>query len=174
MMTENIIAGKGFKLKHTLNKIENNIMINGGEGNIVIMTNSPDCSISSNVFIDGVYLLSKNNFSPTYQDPSKRMYIDKNLFYSTSDGGPVRFLSDSREKGYDLSGAIGDPGFRNYENGDLRLRADSPLHNLGFQEIDTRKIGLEDDPAFPRLKRKGFLKSIDNRDIFDTNYRYGM
>jgi len=174
IMTDNIIVGKGFKLKHTLNRIENNIMIDGGEGNIVIMTNSPDCSVVSNVFIDGLYFFSNNNFSPTYEDHSKRLLVDKNLFYSIKSEDPAGFLSNSQKNNYDISGVVGNPGFRDYQKGDFRLKADSPLHQLGFKEIDTRKIGLEHDPAFSRLKGDDFLKRIDNQDILDSQYRYGM
>ncbi len=173
-MTQNIIVGKSFKLKHTLNKIENNIMINGGTGNLVIMTNSPDCSIKSNVFIDSDYFFSKNNFSPNYLDETKRIEINNNLFFEYGDSEFEQLFTEMKEMGYDKDGIYANPLFVDYMNGDLNLKDNSPLHSLGFVAIDTDKIGLYDNPAFPRLRKKGFIESIDITEILDEKYRLGM
>jgi len=56
-----------------------------------------------------------------------------------------------QESGTDAPSISADPLFVDLENGDFRLKPNSPMFKLGFKPIDTTKIGLRDD--FPRRYR---------------------
>ena len=49
-----------------------------------------------------------------------------------------------REMGFDAHSKVADPMFMDFENGDYRLKADSPALALGFKPIDTSRIGPSD------------------------------
>jgi hypothetical protein len=77
---------------------------------------------------------------------------DKNLFWA-SEGGLVAKGTPSGYSsfdnwlalGYDAYSKIGDPLFVDPANHDYRLEAGSPALKLGFEPIDTSKVGLKDD-----------------------------
>ena len=83
---------------------------------------------------------------------------DSNLFFNTagkydindpdgrlSKGGPTFSIEDWRELGYEANSIQADPIFVDIEQDDYRLRPDSPAFELGFQQIDTRRIGVRDE-----------------------------
>ena len=77
---------------------------------------------------------------------------DYNIFYSA--GSPEagsKFLTRMRVDGIEEHSISADPLFVDVENGDLRLRPDSPACKLGFKPIDMTKIGLTED--FPKKFR---------------------
>ena len=49
---------------------------------------------------------------------------------------------------YDRNSVVADPLFRDFERRDFRLKPGSPALKLGFEPIDTSRIGLKAD--FPR------------------------
>jgi parallel beta-helix repeat protein len=51
-------------------------------------------------------------------------------------------------KHFDRHSIVADPLFMNQQEGDYRLRFDSPAYNLGFEDIDYAEIGLKEDFAF--------------------------
>ena len=54
-------------------------------------------------------------------------------------------LDEWRELGYEANSIIADPMFVDPEQDDYRLRPDSPAFRLGFQQIDTKQIGVRDE-----------------------------
>lgn len=165
VMRDNIIVGKAFKLKHTYNKTENNILIDGGDSSVVIMTNSPTCTIAKNIFMDTSYLLSKNVYAPTYTDENSKATINGNFFYFEDEGKGKQFLEGMQKEGYDKNGVYGDPMFADFDNGDLSLKKGSPALKAGFKPFDMSKIGLIEKPAFERLRKEGFAEAV-NSDEF--------
>ncbi|MDI9446849.1 MAG: hypothetical protein QM844_22065, partial [Planctomycetota bacterium] len=47
-----------------------------------------------------------------------------------------------QERGFDRNSVIADPRFLDPAKDDYALRPDSPAFALGFQAIDTRRVGL--------------------------------
>ena len=47
-----------------------------------------------------------------------------------------------RSRGADANSIIADPLFRDVKNGDFRLNENSPAYQLGFKDIDMRRIGI--------------------------------
>ncbi|MBM3499790.1 MAG: hypothetical protein FJX74_14110 [Armatimonadetes bacterium] len=71
--------------------------------------------------------------------------IDNNLYFAGAnpvllgDGTP---FADWQARGFDAHSQVGDPGFVNPAADDYSLGPDSPALTLGFEPIDTRRIGL--------------------------------
>ncbi|MGB2936891.1 MAG: right-handed parallel beta-helix repeat-containing protein [Phycisphaerae bacterium] len=82
-------------------------------------------------------LLGKN-----WRDDKFRM--DRNVYWNAS-GRPVGFagrtLDEWRQRGHDVHSLIADPLFVDPEEGDFRLKKDSPALRLGFRPIDTSRVG---------------------------------
>ena len=51
-------------------------------------------------------------------------------------------LEKQRMDGVDANSLAMDPLFMDPENGDFRLKENSPAHQLGIQPIDLSKVGL--------------------------------
>jgi len=74
--------------------------------------------------------------------------IDYNLFKT---GEPDKFivkdaadsLKEWNEKGYDRHSIHGDPMFIDPDNGDFRLKADSPALKLGFKNVSMTDFGVQ-------------------------------
>ena len=75
---------------------------------------------------------------------------DSNVYWTPDGGKDLEFyryqFDEWREYGLDRHSVIADPKFVNAETLDFRLRPDSPALALGFEPIDTTKIGLYGDP----------------------------
>ena len=69
--------------------------------------------------------------------------IDKNLYFDVNlaDHGKSAVLY-YRSRGADANSIIADPLFRDVKNGDFRLNENSPAYQLGFKDIDMRRIGI--------------------------------
>ena len=75
--------------------------------------------------------------------------IDRNIYYQLdAPEGPATTLEKVREVGHEKNGAYADPLFEDLENGDFRLKPDSPALKMGIKSIDMSKIGLTED--FPK------------------------
>ncbi|HUT95129.1 MAG TPA: right-handed parallel beta-helix repeat-containing protein [Thermoguttaceae bacterium] len=91
------------------------------------------------IYSDGVPLLGGNWSNGNYQ-------FDSNCYWDAS-GQTPKFpgdltLAQWQEKGYDAHSIVADPKFADPQNLDFNLPPDSPALKLGFQPIDTRRIGL--------------------------------
>ena len=155
-VSENIIFGGGIKLKHT-NYIENNIIIGGGIS--IRPETAKGARIERNIIYStqqkiAFYSINLNKFK--LAEVLELANPDYNLFYSDDRQRGRDFLAEVQEAGYDRHSIFADPKFVDLKNGDLRLRPDSPALKLGIKSINIDRIGLADEPAFPRLRRKGF------------------
>ncbi|MHC4361026.1 MAG: right-handed parallel beta-helix repeat-containing protein, partial [Planctomycetota bacterium] len=172
LICENIIykASAGIQRKN-YNHIENNIFADISEGGRYIMFVSfPDekrttvgSRFKRNIFYDcgrnpDFYFVGKPpaGRAPTYPEHCQ---ADYNLFYCKGDPeAGSDFIKKMRaEKNIEEHSISADPLFVDVENGDLRLRPDSPALKLGFKPIDIAKIGLTKD--FPQKFRLG-IESI--------------
>ncbi|TDE11144.1 right-handed parallel beta-helix repeat-containing protein [Jiangella asiatica] len=109
-------------------------------------------------------------------DPPWVQASDHNLFYSPTGEYVVtnipgddtlanwRTLLDGR---YDQNSVTADPLFVDPENHDYRLQPNSPALDLGFQPIDTEKIGLTDD--FGRVQ--GLAVAANDPDRVDLAWQ---
>lgn len=77
-----------------------------------------------------------------------RVQFASNLYWNGG-GDPIDFqgrtLEQRQAQGWDLGSVIADPGFLDAENGDFRLRPDSPAFKIGFVPFDFTQAGLEGD-----------------------------
>ncbi len=70
--------------------------------------------------------------------------LDYNLYFNAS-GVPIRFgqwsFEEWQARGQDIHSLIADPLFLAPEEGDFRLKRNSPAFKLGFQPIDVSRVG---------------------------------
>jgi hypothetical protein len=72
--------------------------------------------------------------------------VDQNLYFNA--GAPDRDdlpLKGLRAQGHEKNGLYADPMFVDWENGDFRLKPESPARKMGIKSIDVREAGLRDD-----------------------------
>lgn len=75
---------------------------------------------------------------------SKDAETDYNIYYSTADPELGKtMLEKQRRDGVDAHSLATDPLFMDAENGDFRLKPDSPALKLGIVPIDLSKVGLQ-------------------------------
>ena len=160
-VTENIVFGNGIKIKHK-NYLENNFII-GGQVRI-----RPETVVGSTVLRNIIYAASdKDFFYDTKNDLMDLARPDYNLLYSKDQEKGKKLIAETQAAGHEKNGIFAAPMFADMENGDLTLKPGSPAHKLGIKQIDTEKIGLLDDPAFPRLRKQGFRKAVDAAGTID-------
>jgi hypothetical protein len=149
----NVIVGPGLTLKHT-NFILNNVFI-GGDIRIKNET-AKGCKVEGNIF----YMPSGK---PEFYDVKANLLAlanpNGNLFYATDETAGLAFLKKVQGLGYEKNGVFVDPDFIDLERFDVRLKPDSPARKLGIASIDIEKIGLLNDPAFPRVTRDGLVST---------------
>jgi hypothetical protein len=146
--------------------VENNILVNSG---LIV----PDhCCyaefatvVNRNIFYDTL-----DGSAPVLDQLAQRdhpckvlLQCDYNLFFKKGDGDPfiakdVRFSDWTKARGrdedaYDANSIVADPLFVDADNGDFRLKPESPALKLGFQSIDISRIGV---------RRKGPQESPNN------------
>ncbi len=119
-----------------------------------------NCTIQNNIFYK---VASHNTF---YRQGSvngkltelklEECNIDKNLYFDVNlaDHGKSAVLY-YRTRGADANSIIANPLFRDIKNGDFRLNENSPAYQLGFKDIDMRRIGITSE--FP-TKFKDIVK----------------
>jgi hypothetical protein len=93
--------------------------------------------------------------------------IDNNLYYDAnlSDHGQAA-VEYYRTRGADKNSIVADPLFRDIKNGDFRLKENSPAYQLGFKDIDVKRIGITSD--FPaRFKEVVKSQLGEDYDKFD-------
>jgi hypothetical protein len=75
-----------------------------------------------------------------------KFILDHNVYWNAV-GDPVTFpggltLEQWQARGFDKNSLIADPRFVNPEEGDFRLKDDSPALKLGFEPFDYTKAGV--------------------------------
>ncbi len=125
------------------NRIENNIFV-GSSGNQFDLRMSGENNHFTRNIIDyadpKAMLLAAS--AATKQSVAE---CDHNLYFlATAQELQVRgigSLSDWKKLGFDQHSLVADPLFVDAQNGDYRLRPESPAFRLGFRPIPTDKIG---------------------------------
>ncbi len=130
------------------NNCENNILVDVGRTAIYCRHLTQPGRIQRNI----VYRTDeKTNFFGTLRKVEPYPG-DFNCYYSAANPQKsAAFLQKLQESGTDAHSISADPLFVDVENGDFRLKPNSPMFKLGFKPIDTTKIGLRDD--FPQRYR---------------------
>jgi len=81
--------------------------------------------------------------------------LDSNCYWDASGKAPEfpggLTLAQWQEKGHDAGSIVADPKFADPERFDFSLPADSPALKVGFQPIDTSRIGLVGPKEWVRL-----------------------
>jgi len=89
-----------------------------------------------------VYWKGGKLFEGNWQD---KIVMRNNLYWDAS-GNPVSFagltLPQRQEKGLDSGSIVADPGFIDPAHYDFRLRADTPVLQVGFQPFDISQAGV--------------------------------
>ncbi|OYU54902.1 MAG: peptidase [Chitinophagaceae bacterium BSSC1] len=90
--------------------------------------------------------------------------IDKNLYFDANlkDHGQSA-LDYYRTRGADKNSFVADPLFRDIKTGDFRLQENSPAYQLGFKDIDVKRIGItsEFSSKFMELVKKQLGNDYD-------------
>lgn len=138
------------------------IMLQGGKGNTVVNNTFVDSDTAQGYFPNFQdnstgQTLQRNIFY--YTDPEAILIAggnltpeviraDHNLYYCPSLQTPrmrvrgITSYAQWRERGFDRNSILADPRFVNSAADDYSLHPDSPAFSLGFQAIDTSRIGL--------------------------------
>jgi len=145
----NLCLGMGVKLREGFfRRVENNIIIDGFGGFHIWM---PDCDdvITRNIFV------SDKPYQFICANPVYAKEFDYNLFYAekgtptiTGVGKPMSLKQWqstghlTAEKGFDKHSVFADPMFVDQENGDYRVRPNSPALKLGFKNFPMNRFGV--------------------------------
>ena len=93
-----------------------------------------------------------------------RVKVDNNCYFNAA-GDPVTFagmdLQAWRKLGYDQHSIIADPRFVDAENGDYRLKPDSPALKIGFQPFDYSKAGVYGDPQWTKQATEAKMPKLE-------------
>ncbi|MDC0584723.1 right-handed parallel beta-helix repeat-containing protein [Bacteroidales bacterium] len=74
--------------------------------------------------------------------------IDSNIYFNALASDNPAIIEKMRSLGHDKNSAYIDPLFEDWENGDFRLKPNSPALKMGIKSIDIREAGLTED--FPK------------------------
>lgn len=152
--------------------VSHNIAYRSSHGGVMLQ-GGKDNRVENNIFVDGAYSqVYVNNFANNstgqvfqrnivcYRNPAAVLlsggrlaedviHIDHNLYYQAGGKEPVirgcASLVEWRERGFDRYSVIADPRFVDPVHDNFTLRPDSPAFALGFEPIDTSKVGLLHD-----------------------------
>lgn len=138
------------------------IMLQGGKDNVVVNNIFVDSTIAQGYFPNFQdnstgQVLERNIFY--YSDPEAILIAggnltpeviraDHNLYWCPGMEEPrmrvrgITSFADWRERGFDANSVFADPLFVDPAQDDYSLRPDSPAFALGFEAIDTSRIGL--------------------------------
>jgi hypothetical protein len=81
----------------------------------------------------------------TFKQVDNNVYYNPNGHYSFGRIRDFKSLDNWHRMGLDTNTKFADPLFVDRENHDYRLKSDSPALTLGFENIDTSRIGLKKD-----------------------------
>ncbi|MGQ9649345.1 MAG: right-handed parallel beta-helix repeat-containing protein [Phycisphaerae bacterium] len=122
------------------NYIRNNIFAFGREAQLARSREEEHVSF---IFERNIILFDHDKLL-TSNWKNDKFVIDYNLYWRT-DSQPFDFAGVSfeewRRRGHDTHSIIADPQFVDPTNGDFSFKPGSPAHQIGFQPIDTSKIG---------------------------------
>ncbi|MCY2992754.1 MAG: right-handed parallel beta-helix repeat-containing protein [Planctomycetota bacterium] len=182
----------GYTVTHnvTYRSSHGGMMLQGGKDN----------RIENNIFVDSAYSqLYISNFANnstgqvfqrnivSYTNPAAVLLtggrldenvirIDRNLYFHAGGKDPVlggcASFADWQKRGFDQNSVIGDPLFVDPARDNYTLRPDSPAWKLGFEPIDTSRVGLLRDrcrclirPAAPAYGLVGTRASEPKKEV---------
>ncbi len=145
----NLVIGAGVQNRDGSHRIvENNIFINPNRGISyhVGYTHSGDRFVR-NIVVQNFdwtffYILLQTDKAPWIDEMDYNLFSGKAKFASFADS-----FEDWQAKGFDEHSVFADPMFVDPENGDYRVKPDSPALKLGFKNFDLHGVGLL--PDFP-------------------------
>ncbi len=135
------------------NVLRNNVFAFGKEG---VLRRSREEDHASFTFERNV-VLSKGTPFHISEWSNGRYEIDRNLYWDYASKEPRFFgmpFADWQAKGRDRRSSVADPLCEEPERFDFRLKAGSPALSIGFEPIDTTRIGLTGDPDWVQKPRK--------------------
>ena len=153
LLIDNIIIGNSVMLKFD-NYIENNILL----CNYIKLVGSAKhgARVERNI----IYAFDKKAKFYNGTGVLPKIKLNNNIYYNYNvEAGRLAF---EEFKEYDSTGSYADPLFINLDNLELGYKEGSPAYSMGINPIETDKIGLKNDPAFPRLRREGGLKFLES------------
>jgi len=71
--------------------------------------------------------------------------VDRNVYFAANAPQGDDVIVELRKVGHEKNGAYTDPLFVDWENGDFRLKPDSPALKMGIKSIDLSNVGLTED-----------------------------
>lgn len=152
----------GYTVTHnvTYRSSHGGLMLQGGKDN----------RVENNIFVDSVYSqLYISNFANNstglvfqrnvvaYSNPTAVLMasgrldesvirLDRNLYFHAAGKDPVfpggASFADWQKRGFDRNSALADPRFVDPARDNYALRPESPAWKLGFEPIDTSRVGL--------------------------------
>ncbi len=130
------------------NYVHNNIFANGTKQQIQL--NNFRENSTGNRFLRNIvyYTEPEALLMAAYRNSRQVIECDYNVYWHAG-GGPLDFrlsagnsYADWRKLGQDAHSLVADPRFVDPAKNDYTLRPDSPALKLGFQPIDTSRVGL--------------------------------
>jgi hypothetical protein len=139
------------------NYLRNNIFVFGAEGDLAIsrVDGVNAMVLERNIFVVRGTPIISGGYGNDYS--TNTLISDLNLFWDVP-GKPITFvkggmgslgtanahevsLEEWQKAGTDTHSVVADPGFKDLENHDFTLSADSPALKLGFRPIDISDVG---------------------------------
>lgn len=147
--------------RKNLTHLVNNFIIDVSTRQYVRFASFPDeCAgpgalIVKNIFCDtqGGFTLYREGYTSDGMVHPRDTHSDFNLICSFKQPEfPAGILESNRKNGLDGNSISGNPGFKDPNAGDFRLRPESPAHALGILSIDVGETGISDE--FPESLRE--------------------
>lgn len=145
----NLLLGKGLKLREGFRRHAWNNVIPFGSLHPHVWYDKSKDQVSRNIF--------SSNHRPARMN---RPYVDETMvdrnFFNMPDG---RAITAAAKLGWDRNSVSGDPMFVDPQNGDFRVKDDSPALALGFKNFPMDQFGVKK----PALKAIAQTPSIPER-----------
>ena len=136
----------GFNFSTIGNIVQNNVFALAGRG-MMDRSGDPGKLGQTGIFYRNIFYYSGDQ-GPLFAPKTWANYdiiLDCNLYYDAT-GKPPQFLDFDFEqwkgKGLDRNSMVADPLFVDPDNGDFRLKPESPAFKLGFRPIDLGSVGI--------------------------------
>ena len=152
----NTISG-GFHQHFGNNNVVRNNIFAFSQGRGQVYFSVPESHQAFNLERNIFYYKDTTLFAGNWSEPDSYK-LDYNVYWNAAGSASVfpeqRSFEQWQKTGKDLHSMTADPGFVDPDNFDFRLKPDSPAIKLGFQPIDTSKMGLVGPSEWTRLPEK--------------------
>lgn len=170
----------GIMIKGEYNRVLDNIFADARRAAIIraFIAAAKEFNYDKDFFQRNLFYLPTKNMMEGMNAARWSQY-DHNLYWSTSVGADVRFYDRSyihdpaaqkvvdatfaqwQAIGQDAGSVVADPLFTAPEQGNFRLRPDSPAKSIGFREWDHAQAGLYGDPAWTSLPQSYPIPALE-------------